>query len=212
MSEEILVAGRCSHCQGKFNFPEHGAGMAVDCPHCGKSTVLKKRLSDSSIKTWKTFWLSCAVTAAVIGCVFAFNSYSEHQAKKREVESLDKRQKIAAIIAEHDAQERDRQFWEHQAEVQAKHQVLLDYIKEKEREEVLDIERAKLAEMQKANYMASVDAINRNNEYHPTTITPMYQPPPYDWRTQMELDNIRHQIWLQNEEQRDRQFWDSRRR
>jgi hypothetical protein len=39
MSTKYLK-GECSHCGGRVEFPAEAVGIAVDCPHCGKSTEL----------------------------------------------------------------------------------------------------------------------------------------------------------------------------
>lgn len=37
------VKTRCVHCRGKIEFPAHGVGEWIECPHCSETTVLRKR-------------------------------------------------------------------------------------------------------------------------------------------------------------------------
>ena len=32
----------CPHCSGRIEFPSHGVGDEIDCPHCGRRTVLRE--------------------------------------------------------------------------------------------------------------------------------------------------------------------------
>jgi hypothetical protein len=36
---------RCVHCRGKIEFPAHGVGEWIQCPHCSETTVLRKRFA-----------------------------------------------------------------------------------------------------------------------------------------------------------------------
>ncbi|MBI5800649.1 MAG: hypothetical protein HZA92_07970 [Verrucomicrobia bacterium] len=40
MSQEQYLKSPCAHCNGRISFPASARGMAVNCPHCGKQTVL----------------------------------------------------------------------------------------------------------------------------------------------------------------------------
>ncbi len=40
MSEPRFLKCNCAHCGGHLEFPEHGIGMEINCPHCGQPTVL----------------------------------------------------------------------------------------------------------------------------------------------------------------------------
>ena len=40
MSETPFLKCPCQHCGGSIEFPEHGVGFAIDCPHCGARTQL----------------------------------------------------------------------------------------------------------------------------------------------------------------------------
>jgi len=40
MVEANYVKCLCSHCSGRIEFPEHGAGQGIVCPHCGTETEL----------------------------------------------------------------------------------------------------------------------------------------------------------------------------
>src|ERR1043165_3293354 len=35
-----FLKAACQHCCNGIEFPEHGAGSEIDCPHCGKQTLL----------------------------------------------------------------------------------------------------------------------------------------------------------------------------
>lgn len=37
---ESLTRGECALCGGHLKFPSQAAGMTIDCPHCGKKTIL----------------------------------------------------------------------------------------------------------------------------------------------------------------------------
>lgn len=40
MSETPFLKCPCQHCGGSIEFPVHGVGLAIDCPHCGIKTQL----------------------------------------------------------------------------------------------------------------------------------------------------------------------------
>lgn len=40
MSDTHYLKGPCQHCGGSIEFPSHGMGLAIDCPHCAQKTVL----------------------------------------------------------------------------------------------------------------------------------------------------------------------------
>jgi hypothetical protein len=40
MSETPFLKCPCQHCGGSIEFPAHGVGLAIDCPHCGTKTKL----------------------------------------------------------------------------------------------------------------------------------------------------------------------------
>lgn len=40
MSDTHYLKGPCQHCGGSIEFPSHGAGLSIDCPHCAQKTVL----------------------------------------------------------------------------------------------------------------------------------------------------------------------------
>src|SRR5262245_49168323 len=40
MSESTHLKCPCQHCGSSIEFPAHGVGLAVDCPHCSGKTVL----------------------------------------------------------------------------------------------------------------------------------------------------------------------------
>lgn len=41
MSEKQFLKCACAHCGGRIEFPAEVAGQQVDCPHCGKKTLLQ---------------------------------------------------------------------------------------------------------------------------------------------------------------------------
>lgn len=41
MDDENLIKGKCPNCKGRFNFPAHGLGQQVPCPHCGNPVTLQ---------------------------------------------------------------------------------------------------------------------------------------------------------------------------
>ena len=40
MAEARFLKCSCTHCGGHIEFPDEAAGIAVNCPHCGKETIL----------------------------------------------------------------------------------------------------------------------------------------------------------------------------
>ena len=40
MKQTKFLKGECQHCHGHIEFPAESAGLATDCPHCGKQTEL----------------------------------------------------------------------------------------------------------------------------------------------------------------------------
>jgi len=39
---DAYITCPCNHCSGNIEFPGHGAGEEIECPHCGMTTVLFK--------------------------------------------------------------------------------------------------------------------------------------------------------------------------
>lgn len=42
MPEAGYLKCACQHCAGPIEFPVHGVGMQIDCPHCGQKTTLRR--------------------------------------------------------------------------------------------------------------------------------------------------------------------------
>jgi hypothetical protein len=36
----LYIKSDCQYCSGLIEFPEHGAGEMIDCPHCKRAIVL----------------------------------------------------------------------------------------------------------------------------------------------------------------------------
>ena len=43
----------CVHCRGRIEFPAHGVGEWITCPHCSETTVLRRRRPDALVKHLK---------------------------------------------------------------------------------------------------------------------------------------------------------------
>ena len=65
----------CQRCGKHIEFPSNGAGVTVDCPHCGKKTVLGVATDSSptAVKSKKSLWVATGLIAMVaVGGVGAF--------------------------------------------------------------------------------------------------------------------------------------------
>ena len=40
MSEDAYLTNHCQHCDGGIEFPQHGVGAEIECPHCKRSIRL----------------------------------------------------------------------------------------------------------------------------------------------------------------------------
>ena len=49
MSEESFLIAACDHCGGHIEFPAHGVGAKVACPHCANETVLVEESHDTTV-------------------------------------------------------------------------------------------------------------------------------------------------------------------
>ncbi|GDY23457.1 hypothetical protein LBMAG56_48040 [Verrucomicrobiota bacterium] len=49
MSEPRFLKCSCAYCGGHIEFPAHGVGMEINCPHCGQSTLLAAPALPSSV-------------------------------------------------------------------------------------------------------------------------------------------------------------------
>ena len=63
----------CQRCGGHIEFPGNGTGMTIDCPHCGKKTVLGAA-GDAPVlrKSNKVLWVSVGLSVILTGAVAAF--------------------------------------------------------------------------------------------------------------------------------------------
>ena len=73
MSNPSYVKGECRACGGPLEFPAEGAGETVECPHCGRPTVLAagrsaKPAAGGGRRPW--VWLSGAGVLAAGAAVY----------------------------------------------------------------------------------------------------------------------------------------------
>ena len=58
----------CQRCGGHIEFPSNGAGVTIDCPHCGKKTVLGTSGGSPILKkSKKLLWVGLSLVLAVGG-------------------------------------------------------------------------------------------------------------------------------------------------
>jgi hypothetical protein len=71
----------CQHCGGHIEFPIHGAGRKISCPHCGEPTLLTRaapveigggRVARKRI--YRTLAIAACLLAAAVGAYFYVNS------------------------------------------------------------------------------------------------------------------------------------------
>lgn len=63
----------CDKCGGHIEFPSNGAGMTINCPHCGKETVLGVSGNPPLIrKSNKALWITVGLAVVAAGAVAAF--------------------------------------------------------------------------------------------------------------------------------------------
>lgn len=64
----------CQRCGKHIEFPSSGVGVTIDCPHCGKETVLGVSTdSPMAAKSKKTLWVAlCLAVVVVVGALGAF--------------------------------------------------------------------------------------------------------------------------------------------
>lgn len=63
----------CQRCGGHIEFPSNGAGMTIDCPHCGKKTVLGGSVGAPILKKSSKFvWVAVGTAVVIIGAAVAF--------------------------------------------------------------------------------------------------------------------------------------------
>lgn len=62
----------CQRCGGHIEFPSNGAGMTIDCPHCGKKTVLGVSAGGPVLKkSNKVMWTAVGLGVVILGAVVA---------------------------------------------------------------------------------------------------------------------------------------------
>lgn len=63
----------CQRCGKHIEFPSNGVGVTIDCPHCGKQTVLGVSTDSPAAKSKKTLWVAlCLAMVVVVGALGAF--------------------------------------------------------------------------------------------------------------------------------------------
>jgi hypothetical protein len=73
----------CPNCGGGIEFPEHGLGSQIECPHCRKPIVLKQQLlATSRISKQKLVFGMLAAMCLAAMVVFGWNKFS----KEKEIE------------------------------------------------------------------------------------------------------------------------------
>jgi hypothetical protein len=76
----------CQRCGKRIEFPSNGVGMTVDCPHCGKPTVLGVAPDSApATKSKKALWMATALIAVVViaaGGIGAFLWMQKHKSKE----------------------------------------------------------------------------------------------------------------------------------
>jgi len=69
---------RCAWCSGKIEFPEHGLGQHIECPHCQKTTRLKRPR-----KVLVTEWFYAFTALCLIAGVFFLFASKDESASAR---------------------------------------------------------------------------------------------------------------------------------
>ncbi|HLX69238.1 MAG TPA: FxLYD domain-containing protein [Verrucomicrobiae bacterium] len=63
----------CQRCGGHIEFPSNGAGVTIDCPHCGKKTVLGVAIGGAKLKkSNKVLWIALGLMAVIAGGAVVF--------------------------------------------------------------------------------------------------------------------------------------------
>ena len=57
----------CPNCGGGIEFPEHGLGSQIKCPHCQKPVVLKQQLLATVRVSFRPSWFAPTVIGSVVG-------------------------------------------------------------------------------------------------------------------------------------------------
>ena len=88
---DIYIRSRCRVCGGSIEFPLHGLGEWIECPHCNVTIQLQKLGTIQQIRSWARGcwsqrpgfnwkWASVLLVGAMI-CVTALFIYFEHRAE-----------------------------------------------------------------------------------------------------------------------------------
>jgi hypothetical protein len=90
--EQSYFKCSCQKCGKHIEFPSNGAGMTVDCPHCGKQTVLGVAAVSSPIptKSKNTLLLALGLTAVVFAGLGGFLWMQNHKQKEPAVMPIPK--------------------------------------------------------------------------------------------------------------------------
>ena len=63
----------CQRCGKHIEFPSNGVGMTIDCPHCGKKTILGVATGSLAAKSKGTLWIALSLAVAIaVGALAAF--------------------------------------------------------------------------------------------------------------------------------------------
>jgi hypothetical protein len=80
--EQNYFKCHCHKCGGHIEFPSNGVGVAINCPHCGKETVLGVSASAPVLKkSNKVLWITLVLIAVIAGAVVAFMWPQKEKAK-----------------------------------------------------------------------------------------------------------------------------------
>src|SRR5215831_19093898 len=80
--EQNYFKCHCQKCGGHIEFPSNGAGVTINCPHCGKETVLGVSASAPALKkSNKVLWIAIALTVVIGGAVVALLWPQKEKAK-----------------------------------------------------------------------------------------------------------------------------------
>jgi hypothetical protein len=76
----------CQHCGGHIEFPIHGAGRKISCPHCGEPTLLTRaapvEIGGGRVARKRIYWtlaIAACLVAAGVGAYFYVNSRNSQQ-------------------------------------------------------------------------------------------------------------------------------------
>lgn len=73
----------CQRCGKHIEFPSNGVGVTVDCPHCGKQTVLGVAgNSPAAAKSKKIVWVATGLVAVIVIVIGALGAFLWMQKQK----------------------------------------------------------------------------------------------------------------------------------